>query len=111
MSRFIPIYRGSPPSFSQICGGSHRQFGFRANLTTKEVRHWFDQRKPVWSPDGEQLVYWAEGDDLWIMKRDGTNQQRLTEGLDIVEVLWSPEGSNLAIATYSQLWIIERPAR
>lgn len=72
---------------------------------------WFDQRKPVWSPDGEQLVYWGEGDDLWIMRWDGANQQRLTEGLDIVKVLWSPEGSKLAIATYSQFWIIERPAR
>ena len=76
-----------------------------------EGRDWFDQRKPVWSPDGEQLVYWAEGDALWSMKWDGTNPQKLAKGLDIVEVLWSPEGSKLAIATQSQLWIIERPAR
>ncbi|MCD4739158.1 MAG: hypothetical protein K8R89_07860 [Anaerolineae bacterium] len=78
---------------------------------SSEISYWFDQRKPVWSPDGEQLVYWAEGDDLWIMRWDGANQQRLTEGLAIVEVLWSSEGSKLAIATQSQLWIIERPAR
>ena len=75
------------------------------------IWHWFDQRRSVWAPDGKQLVYWGEDDNLWIMRRDGTNQQRLTEGLDIVEALWSPEGSRLAIATYDQLWIIERPSR
>jgi len=80
------------------------------NLSFKDS-HWFDQRRPIWSPDGEQLVYWGKGDGLWIMAWNGADQQRLTESLDIVEVLWSPEASKLAIATHSQLWIIERPAR
>lgn len=66
---------------------------------------------PIWSPDGEQLIYWGEDDNLWIMRWDGTNQQRLTDGLDIVEAVWSPEGSRLAITTYDQLWIIGRPSR
>jgi len=71
---------------------------------------WFDQRRPVWSPDGQQLVYWGEGDDLWVMRWDGSNQQRLTEGLDIIYAVWSPDGGRLAIATSDErLWIIERP--
>ncbi len=74
------------------------------------IWHWFDQRRPVWSPDGKQLVYWGEEDDLRIMRWDGTNQQRLTEDLDIKETAWSPDGGRLAIATHDQLWIIERPS-
>ena len=73
------------------------------------IWHWFDQRRPVWSPDGKQLVYWGEKDDLWIMRWDGTKQQRLTEGLDIIYAVWSPDGGKLAIATSDRLWIIERP--
>ncbi|MDY7041811.1 MAG: hypothetical protein SVX38_13220, partial [Chloroflexota bacterium] len=72
-----------------------------------EVRRWFDQRRPVWSPDGKRLIYWGPGDDLWIMKWDGTDQRRLTTGLEVVDVDWSPGGNRLAIASYDHLWILE----
>jgi hypothetical protein len=74
-----------------------------------DVWYWFSLRKPVWSPDGEKLVYWGEGDDLWIMRWDGTGKRRLTKGLEVIEVVWSPDGSKIAIATFEKLFIIERP--
>ena len=72
-----------------------------------EVRRWFDQRRPVWSSDGKRLVYWGPGDELWVMKWDGTDQQRLTNGLEVIDVAWSPKGNRLAIASYDHLWILE----
>jgi len=69
----------------------------------------FGGYRPVWSPDGEQLVYWDANGNLRIMRADGTGQRQLTQGLEVIEVAWSPGGNMLAIATADQIWIIERP--
>ena len=85
------------------------------------LQDWFGVRQPVWSPDGRQLIYWGEGydrpdywwldagGDIWIVDSDGRQQRRLTHGLEVVEVVWSPDGSKLAFATDDdQLCVIER---
>lgn len=69
----------------------------------------FGGHRPVWSPDGEQLVYWDANGNLRIMRADGTGQRQLTQGLEVIEVAWSPDGNLLAIATADRLLIIERP--
>ncbi len=68
---------------------------------------WCGWPRPVWSPDSEQLVYWDADGNLWIMREDGTGQRQLTQGLEVKEVAWSPDGSLLAIATAGRLVIIE----
>jgi len=85
------------------------------------LQDWFAVRQPVWSPDGQYLVYWGEGydrtdywwldagGDIWIVDRDGKQQRRLTHGLEVVEVVWSPDSSKLAFATANQLYVIGRP--
>ena len=72
--------------------------------------YFFGGHRPVWSPDGEQLVYWDADGNLWIVRADGTKQQQLTRGLEVKEVAWSPDGSMLAIATANRLLIIQRPS-
>jgi len=80
----------------------------------------FMSRRPIWSPDGRQLVFWKQGygrhewyDDpggsLWIVEYDGSRQQKITQGLGVTQVLWSPDGSHLALVADDELYIIERP--
>ena len=85
------------------------------------LQDWFAVRQPVWSPDGQYLIYWGEGydrsdywwldagGDIWIVDRDGKQQRRLTHGLKVVNVVWSPDGGKLAFATAHQLYVIRRP--
>jgi dipeptidyl aminopeptidase/acylaminoacyl peptidase len=89
-----------------------------------EAWYWFDRRIPIWTPDGKQVVYWGPDDELWIMRADGTEQKRLTQGFAGVynldsypypdlplasAVAWSPDCTKLAIATTDKLLIIKRP--
>ena len=70
--------------------------------------HW-EGGQPIWSPDGELVIYWGEEGDVWAVSADGAWQQRLTQGLEIVQVTWSPDGGKLALRSFDQAWIIERP--
>ena len=80
--------------------------GYRAD----EGPHAWEGGRPVWSSDGEVVAYWGEEGDVWLVSADGQWQQRLTQGLDIVQVIWSPDGGNLALRSSDHAWIIERPA-
>lgn len=70
--------------------------------------HW-EGGQPVWSPDGELIVYWGEEGDVWAVSADGAWQERLTQGMEIVQALWSPDGGKLALRSFDHVWIVERP--
>jgi Tol biopolymer transport system component len=71
------------------------------NLTNDEAR----DHSPAWSPDGEWIafasvrdsVYW----ELYVMRSDGTEIQRLTWWEDASDLWpsWSPDGTRLAFAS------------
>lgn len=81
--------------------------GYRAD----EGPGFWEGGQPVWSPDGALVVYWGEDSDIWIASADGAWQQRLTWGMEIIQVLWSPDGGKLALRTFDRAWIIERPGK
>ncbi|GEM_PF-1555656 len=83
----------------------HGPAGYKAN----EGPFYWQGGQPVWSPDGELVVYWGEEGDVWATSADGVWQERLTQGLEIVQVLWSPDGGKLALRSFDHAWIIERP--
>jgi hypothetical protein len=57
---------------------------------------------PVWSPDGEQILYPNDG-GIWVVKADGTGAHRLLEsGTD---PSWSPDGSRIAYADDGDIWV------
>jgi len=79
--------------------------GYKAN---EGPRYW-QGGQPVWSPDGKLVVYWGEEGDIWAASADGRWKQRLTQGMEIIQVLWSPDGGKLALRSFDHAWIIERP--
>lgn len=84
--------------------------GMRWSSEAWQAAHaWFERRRPAWSPNGQQVIYWGPGDDLWITCADGTNRYQLTAGLDVEQAAWSPDGTKLALATSNHLWIVGRP--
>lgn len=62
-----------------------------------------DARQPAWSPDGQQIAFYAFRDggyDLWSIAPDGSHQHQLTWGAgDDREPSWSPDGKRIAFAS------------
>jgi len=83
--------------------------GYKAQEVPREFRYWQPGR-PAWSSDGELIVYWGEEGDVWATSADGAWQERLTQGPEIVQVLWSPDGGKLALRSFDHAWIVERPS-
>ena len=67
---------------------------------------------PVWSPDGQRIVFDARVDgnaDIWVMDGDGSNQRRVTvEPSEDVTGAWAPDGNSIVFCSNrsgsQQLW-------
>ena len=66
---------------------------------------------PVWSPDGSQIAYDADGDDdgfqeIWLMNADGSNQHLVYKpggtNVDAWVGGWSPDGRYVA---FTQIYL------
>ena len=64
-----------------VLGGSARRLGAAVGQAA------------AWSPDGQMIVY-ADGHDLTLVKRDGAEPHKLVSAPDLVfELAWSPDGT------------------
>ena len=85
-----------------------------------ELTHLTDQvaEDPAWSPDGTRIAYvvvenGGNGpDSIWVMKADGSDPARLTEGPgSSASPTWSPDGSSIAYVRAApdhtnQIWLM-----
>ena len=55
-----------------------------------------NERQPVWSPDGQRIVFGLlDQSGIFVMNADGSNPRPLVAGQLVSGVLWSPDGSRL----------------
>ncbi|MFQ5856050.1 MAG: hypothetical protein ACE5LU_10440 [Anaerolineae bacterium] len=82
----------------------------------------FARRQPVWSPDGRWLAYRGPDDELWVMRADGSELRRITQGLlrravagvlspvaRRLTVAWSADSRYLALAIAGHIWVLRGP--
>jgi len=67
-------------------------------------------RHPIWSPDGQEIAYWATTDGFWRfyhMSQDGGQPELLSDTVGLVPYtypLWSPDGRYILY----RIWVAER---
>ncbi len=93
---FVSDRDGSPDIWVMDSDGSNLM-----NLTRHEAK----DHSPAWSPDGEWIAFASVRDslywELYIMRSDGSDVQRLTwwEDASDLSPSWSPDGTRLAFAS------------
>jgi hypothetical protein len=65
--------------------------------------------RPVWSPDGAQLVYWDTQGRVWVTTADGQRRWLLEAEGGGYAVTWSPDGEWLALGLEEKLLLLPRP--
>lgn len=66
---------------------------------------------PLWSPDGDRILYTRGNGDLRVMDADGGNDGELSPGWNIASYAWSPDGRWVAFSRVdrnynSDVWVI-----
>ena len=82
---------------------SNRQPG-AADRTLKTVSE--VAQEAVWSPDSKHIAY-NIGTAIYLLRADGSNQQRLASRCDFGSVpVWSPDSSRIAFYRTGAIWIV-----
>jgi DNA-binding winged helix-turn-helix (wHTH) protein/Tol biopolymer transport system component len=59
----------------------------------------------AWSPDGENVVYATASGDIYVIRSDGTEAQRIASpGVLIKSLAWSPDGGTIRFSKEGILW-------
>jgi Tol biopolymer transport system component len=62
------------------------------------LRRLTDGLDPAWAPDGRRLAFtrWRYPWGLYLIRPDGSGQERVVDGPQLKEVAWAPDGQHLA---------------
>lgn len=75
----------------------------RTRVTAGDGKAYFDERQPVWSPDGNQIAFLSDAQtkdaaQIFLASADGRHVRRLTHLTGAAQALrWSPDGKTIAI--------------
>jgi hypothetical protein len=73
---------------------------YTINADGSGLRRLTDGLDPAWSPDhGQRIAFtrWRHPWGLYLIRPDGTGEERVADGILLKEVAWSPDGSRLAV--------------
>lgn len=82
--------------------------GYKQEEIVERPRYW-QIYPPTWSQKDDLITFLGDDSNLWVIAKSGNWSRKITEGLDIAQALWSPDGSRLAFRTRNQFWIIDGP--
>ncbi len=68
-------------------------------LETKET-----EIKAKFSPDGEMIAYFKNGEELYVMDKDGSNSNKLCLGRDVLWIDWSPDSKWITFSRTTLGW-------
>jgi len=83
----------------------------RIDSTQLTSNEFVNNRGPAWSPNGKWIA-WAPDSEVWVMRSDGTEQQKLVDRGR--EPAWGPRSERIvfsrpaADSAYTALWTIRR---
>jgi hypothetical protein len=67
-------------------------------ISKQLIDSWFtEELSPIFSPDGNEILYWSSGAYLRIMNTDGSNIRNVWKAWD-KEFNWSPDGTRIALS-------------
>nr|MEE4267111.1 S41 family peptidase [Candidatus Krumholzibacteria bacterium] len=52
--------------------------------------------EPLWSPEGDRILFTRGNADLWVMDADGDNEKELFKGWSLSSYSWAPDGRWIA---------------
>jgi Tol biopolymer transport system component len=61
-------------------------------------------RAARWSPDGERIAFYSDksgANEIWTVRRDGSERQQLTRSPGAHYPVWSPDGRSMAYSTHA----------
>ena len=65
--------------------------------------------RPRWSPDGSRLAVWGEHGDVWLVTPATGQWQQVSATTGASELLWSPDGTHLAMRVGGLVYLYRVP--
>jgi len=63
-----------------------------------------DKRYPCFSPDGKRIAYVTNAGELWIIDKEGRNNQKIPLSIYATQPRWSPDGRAIVFVSYQDLY-------
>jgi Tol biopolymer transport system component len=106
LALIISLAAFTPPAFASSAGPV--VYATYAKLATvnpdgTDIRLLVPGSQPVWSPNGRWIAYTHQYEEIWRVRGDGTDAQRIVRDRDkeLGEPTWSPNGRQVA---YTAAW-------